>query len=77
MYFHMSRADCLSGAGPSNLDMFEKISDFDPNTMYRRLSRKKAPGTTTWLASHPDFKRWLFGDAALQHRLWLSGKGMI
>jgi hypothetical protein len=57
--------------------MFEKISDFDPNTMYRRLSRRKALGTTTWLVNHPDFKRWLFGDTASHNRLWLSGKGRI
>jgi hypothetical protein len=57
--------------------MFEKISDFDPNKIYLRLSRRKTVGTTTWLANHPDFKRWLSGDAASQRRLWLSGKGMI
>jgi hypothetical protein len=45
--------------------------------MYRRLSRRKALGTTTWLVNHPDFKRWLFGDTASHNRLWLSGKGRI
>jgi hypothetical protein len=77
MWPFVSDTDSLFGTAPSNLEMFEKISDFDPNMMFRRLSREKAVGTTTWLANNPVFKRWLIGDMASQHRLWLSGKGMV
>ena len=77
MYSYVSRTNSLSRTGPHNLDMFGKISNFDPNMIYRRLSRKKALGTTTWLANHPDFKNWLVGDKTSQRRLWLSGKGRI
>jgi hypothetical protein len=54
--------------------IYRRISDYDPNVIYRRLSARKAANTNKWLVDHDDFQTWLRHGANLQTHLWLSGK---
>lgn len=51
-------------------DIFETISDYDPERVYQRLS-KKCAGTTTWICDEPKFRSWATSE--FPACFWLCG----
>ncbi|KID76803.1 uncharacterized protein G6M90_00g103830 [Metarhizium brunneum] len=61
----------LAQDGTLPYNIFEHISNYEPNCTYRNYLRNKCPGTATWILGNKEFLTWRKKTSAC---LWLSGK---
>ncbi|KAI9036894.1 uncharacterized protein KD926_001209 [Aspergillus affinis] len=55
---------------PKNI--FQRLSDYDPDRIHRSHLWNRCPNTTEWSVENPAYKAWLDGSAS--PFLWLTGK---
>ncbi|KAH8432790.1 uncharacterized protein LDX57_010417 [Aspergillus melleus] len=53
-------------------NIFQRLSDYDPDRTHRSHLWDRCPHTTEWIVDNPAFKAWLGGSASSV--LWLTGK---
>ncbi|PLB54061.1 hypothetical protein P170DRAFT_7759 [Aspergillus steynii IBT 23096] len=53
-------------------NMFERLSDYDPDRAHRNHLWNRCPNTTEWILEHQAYKAWFHGTGP--PLLWLTGK---
>jgi len=64
----------LTPTGLPSYDIFEHLSDYEPDRTYKNLLRNRCPTTTGWILEDKRFVAWLEGRS--HPCLWLAGKSI-